>query len=140
MRACEKFTTRAACCTMLTALMLTSAGNALAQVADPTRPPGVIPGSVSPTGAPGYEELPQGVQAVFIRPKGKSTALVHGQTVGLGDIVDGKKVVRIFERGVVLQGDTGKETLDFYPGVEKAVVKTRRSVAPDTNSSKEARK
>lgn len=123
------------------ALLLSHSGGVLAQAADPTRPPGVMSGSASATGAAsGLPELPQGVQAIFIRPDGKSTALVNGQTVRVGQSVDGKKVIRISERGVVLQGDSGKETLDFYPGIEKSVASTRRGTTTDSNFSKETRK
>lgn len=120
--------------------MLLPQDGAWAQVVDPTRPPGAAAGGASATGTTGQAELPQGVQAIFLRNDGKSSALVNGMTVRVGDTVDGKKVVRISERAVVLQTDAGRETMDFYPAVDKTFIKTRPEKTVDGNLSKETRK
>lgn len=116
-------------------------GWAQAQIADPTRPPGAGAGTAAGMPA-GYEDQPQGVQAVFVRPNGKSTALVNGQMLRLGDKVNDMKVIRISDRGVVLRGDSGTETLNFYPGIDKSMIKMRRATSatsPETNTLKEVR-
>lgn len=100
---------------------------AAAQVADPTRPADapMADGSSSNTG----NSL--GLQAIIVRPgKGRSTALIAGQTVRLGSKVGEKRVVKIAENEVVLQGDNGQEILRLTPSIQKNPVAKPRATTP----------
>lgn len=89
----------------------------LAQVPDPTRPAGAVPGMEVSTAAGAVE---RGAQVVIVRSKGqKSAAVVNGQYVEVGGKVDGKRVLKITESGVVLKGDGGREVIRITPAIEK---------------------
>ena len=97
-----------------------AAGAALAQVQDPTRPPGAMPGqAIDGTPLP----VESGVQAVILRPNGKSGAVVNGQYVVVGGKLGEKRVIRITESEVVLKGESGNEVIKVMPAVEKVTRK-----------------
>jgi hypothetical protein len=99
---------------------------ALAQVPDPTRPAGVLvtPGAAGTVGA-AVVPVESGVQTVILRPKGKSAAVIGGQYVEVGGKLGDKRVVKITESEVVLQGEGGREIMKVTPDIEKVPVKKK---------------
>lgn len=95
-------------------------GLAWGQLADPMRPPGGVAVTAVPgaDGAAGGDSV-AGVQAVFIRPGGRSSALVNGQMLYVGDKLAEKKVIKITESEVVLRSESGRETMKLIPDVMK---------------------
>lgn len=100
-------------------------GNVAAQVYDPTRPADV---PLETTGGGNAN----GVQAIIMRKGGKSSAVVAGQTVRVGDWIgdkaSGKQVLKISENAVIFQGKSGRETLRLIPAVEKVPTAKPRAV------------
>ena len=96
-------------------------GPAVAQVADPTRPAGALmtPESLGGVAAPAGN----GVQAVIVRLKGKSAAVINGQYVELGGKLGDKRVAKISESEVVLTGEGGREVIKVTPAIEKVPAK-----------------
>lgn len=99
---------------------------------DPTRPPPEFGGDAAAAGAfgaaPGGGAATagrQGLQSVVLHKKGRSYALINGETVRLGDMVGDKKLVRISEGEVMLSGPQGQEILKLTPGVEKQLVQRK---------------
>ena len=82
---------------------------------DPTRPPsfgaGAADGSVP--------EPARVVQSVLIAP-GRTMAVVNGETVRVGSIQNGARVVRIDEAGVLLSNNGRLEMLRLFPDTEKS--------------------
>jgi hypothetical protein len=102
----------------------------LAQVPDPTRPP-VGQDSADGAAAP----VDSGIQTVILRPGGKSAAVINGQYLRIGDRFGDKRVLKISEREVVLQGESGREVLKVMPAIEKIPAKkivVRKSPAKET--------
>ena len=93
----------------------------LAQVPDPTRPPGALMAPETPGGV--VAPVESGVQTVIVRPKGKSAAVINGQYVEVGGKLGDKKVVRISESEVVLQGEGGREVMKVTPDIEKQPIR-----------------
>lgn len=102
-------------------------GSIAAQVSDPTRPADVPLAD----GAPGAGNA-NGVQAIILRKGGKSSAMIAGQAVRAGDWIgdksSGKRVLKISENAVVVQADSGRETLRLIPAVEKIPAAKPRAV------------
>lgn len=94
---------------------------------DPTRPPNV--GETPTTGAPAAT----GLQAVLLRPQGRSVAVINGQTVAVGDKVGEARLVSLTADTAVLSGPNGKEVLKLAPSVEK---KQAPSVRPKAKTKK----
>lgn len=92
---------------------LLAASCAHAQYADPMRPPGASAADASSGAAEG------GVQLVIVRRGSKASAVINGQTVKVGGLLDGKRVLKISESEIVLQGETGREVLKVMPAVDK---------------------
>ena len=99
---------------MVPALLVVALGAmpALAQLIDPTRPPGAAVGGGDP-GAPGGG--PQ-LQSVMISG-GERSAIIGGETVKLNGKYGEARVIRITESEVVLRTATGTETLHMYPDI-----------------------
>jgi hypothetical protein len=99
------------------------AGFALAQVPDPTRPAAaaVVPDVTGAVAAP----VESGVQTVILRPNGKSAAVINGQYVEVGDKLGDKRVLKISESEVVLQGGSGREVvvIKMTPAIEKTMAR-----------------
>ncbi len=101
--------------------LLAGSGTALAQVADPMRPPD---GAVAAAdGGAVVPPLQSGVQTVIVRPQGKSVALINGKQVSVGEMLGDKKVVKISEKEIVLKGEGGREVIKVMPSIEKIPVK-----------------
>jgi MSHA biogenesis protein MshK len=58
------------------------------------------------------------LQSVMISPS-RRVAVISGQAVKLGEKYGDSQVVKITESEVVLQNESGSQTLRLYPGVEK---------------------
>jgi len=82
---------------------------------DPTRP-ALTEGAAAAGDAPAAAVL----QSVILRPGGKPSAVISGQTVELGGEYGGARVTRIRETEVTLQSEAGKEVLKLTPAVEKS--------------------
>jgi hypothetical protein len=89
-----------------------------AQVPDPTRPADVPP-AVSAGGGSGAG----GLQAIVIRRGGRSSAVIDGEEVyvgeRIGNKITGRRVLKISENAVVVQGEGGRETIRLIAAVEK---------------------
>lgn len=101
----------------------------LGQVQDPTRPPDAF---LTPGGGGLAVAQESGVQTIILRPRGrKSAAVINGQYVEVGGLVGDKRVVKITESEVVLNGESGREVIKVMPAIEKTPVKktaaTRRT-------------
>lgn len=94
---------------------------ALAQVADPTRP------ADEPLAGGGGVANASGLQAIFVRPHGKSSAVIGGQEVRVGDKVNDKRVLKITENEVVVQGEGGRESLRLIAAVVKVPAATQKT-------------
>lgn len=96
--------------------LLVLAGSALAQLNDPTRPPGgmdAATGTALPDGGP-----ESGLSAVFLRPGKKPAALVNGVYVVQGGKLGDKRVLKISDAEVVLRNPDGsREVMRLVPGV-----------------------
>jgi len=101
------------------------ASSALAQSADPTRPPAawlapvddaVKAGSTTSGGLR--------LQSVLLPQGGKPVAVIGGKTVPLGSRVGDATLVRLNEREAVLQGADGVTHLYLTPDVEKQMIET----------------
>ena len=119
--------------------MAVAAAPALAQLNDPTRPPGAAAGTTGgDPGAPGQGLL----QSVKISPTERS-AIIGGEVVKLNGKYGDARVIRITENEVVLRTANGTETLRMYPDismkpvVEPAPAKARK---PATGARKPAAK
>ena len=116
---------------LLCAVTAALAVPALAQLNDPTRPPGAAAGAVGgEPGAPGQGLL----QSVKISPTERS-AIIGGEVVKLNGKYGDARVIRITENEVVLRTANGTETLRMYPDismkpvVEPAPAKARKPAA-----------
>lgn len=96
------------------AACLLAALPALAQLADPTRPPTASPETMSsPAAAPAAR-----LQSVLIAP-GRKVAVIDGRTVKLGERIGDARVVAISPAQVTLQKGAERQTLQLHPGIEK---------------------
>lgn len=93
---------------------------ALAQLADPTRPPAAI---AAPETSPAGESAPvaSGLQSIILKKEGRPAALINGVVVELGGMVGEARLVQVDEDSVILLGPQGRETLRLIPAVEKQV-------------------
>lgn len=97
----------------------------LAQVPDPTRPAGAV---MTPDAGGGVvAPAESAVQTVILRPGGKSTAVINGQSVHVGGKLGDKRVVEISESEVVLRGVAGREVIKVTPAIEKVMKKQTTS-------------
>ena len=95
--------------------------SALAQVPDPTRPAGAL---LTPEGGSAAAPVESGVQTVILRHGGrKSAAVINGQYVEVGGMVGDKRVLKISESELVLQGESGREVIKVMPAIEKMPAK-----------------
>lgn len=116
--------------------LLAVANPASGQVPDPTRPPAAM--IVEPERGSAAAAVEHGVQTVVLRSGGKSVAVINGKAVVVGDIVGDKRVLKISESEVVLQGGGGREVIRLIPAIEK--VPARKAVAakrPTTGASQQ---
>jgi len=108
---------------------------AFAQLPDPTRPPDalVVPAAEGGAVAP----VESGVQTVILRRGGKSAAVINGQYVVVGDKLGDKRVLKITESEVVLEGESGREVIKATPAIEKVPVKKTAAVKRRTRGTTE---
>lgn len=99
----------------LGAVFMLLAASALAEdLPDPTRPPAAV---MAPADAVVVEPpKPVGLQSVLIS-KGRSAAIIDGQTIELGGKYGDVKLIEVSDTGVVLQGARGKTVMMLFPGV-----------------------
>lgn len=84
-------------------------------MSDPTRPLfGSVEGSAA--GNANYEPVVRGLSSVMIA-KEKCAAIIDGKTIMLGGRYGAEKLVEVNERGVVLQGASGRRTMTLFPAV-----------------------
>ena len=95
---------------------------------DPTRPPASF-GAPPAEGIAPRSPTPK-LQSVLIGP-GRAIAVISGQTVKVGDSVDGAKVVAIREGEVVLRTGKDLQTLKLFPGIEKRLLVNRAPAKAD---------
>lgn len=99
-------------------LLLAMAPPLLAQVPDPTRPPAqLMPPEMGAAAA-----AESGMQTVILRRHGKSGAVINGQYVEVGSVLGDKRVIRITEGEVVLQGGGGREVIRLIPSAAKTPI------------------
>ena len=67
------------------------------------------------------------MQTVILRRGGKSGAVINGQYVVVGGKLGEKRVLKISESEVVLEGESGREVIKVTPAIEK--VPTRKAAA-----------
>jgi len=102
------------CAPVLLIICASLAASALAQVPDPTRPADVAAADAA------AGDAGRGVQMVMIRSPGKKPgAIINGRYVETGDKLDGKRVLKITETEVVLQGNDGRDVVKLTPAAEK---------------------
>lgn len=107
--------------------LLAFASSAIAQSADPTRPPAawLIPADSVAVGAGGSDSLR--LQSVKIPLGGKPVAVIGGKTVVLGERFGDATLVGLTEREAVLKGADGVVHLYLTPDVEKQMIVTPKS-------------
>ncbi|HXE41235.1 MAG TPA: hypothetical protein VN639_22410 [Azonexus sp.] len=105
--------------------LLLFASSAIAQSADPTRPPAnwLTPEDPSATGEGGGVRL----QSVKIPQRGRAVAVISGKTVVVGERIGEATLIRVSEREAVLQGADGVTHLYLTPDVEKQMIVTPKS-------------
>ena len=105
--------------------LLAVSGSALAQSADPTRPPAAwLAPVVDAAKADGDTTGGLRLQSVLMPQGGRPVAVIGGKTVALGGRVGGATLVRLNEREAVLQGADGVTHLYLTPDVEKQMIET----------------
>jgi len=62
------------------------------------------------------------LQSVILRKGVKSSAVISGQRVELGQEIGGARLIRVTESEVTLANATGKEVLKMNPSVEKKLI------------------
>lgn len=108
-------------------LLLAFAASAMAQVADPTRPPAAW---LTPSDSGGAGQTNAGamrLQSVKVPQRGKPVAVIGGKTVVLGELIGEARLIRLSEREAVLQGPDGVTHLYLTPEVEKQMIVTPQS-------------
>jgi MSHA biogenesis protein MshK len=96
--------------------------SALAQSADPTRPPAAWLSPVGEASPAGEAAGGLRLQSVKMPVGGRPVAVIGGKTVVLGGSLGGATLVRLNEREAVLQGVDGVTHLYLTPDVEKQMI------------------
>ena len=99
------------------------------ELPDPTRPPAEI-SSVPSADGQATRSVNNGLQSIIISPS-RRAAIINGQTVELGAKYGNAKLLEVNERGVVLQGKQGKQSLALFPGVQ---LKLKGAALPAQNA------
>jgi MSHA biogenesis protein MshK len=95
------------------------AGNDYA-LPDPTKP--AIVENKSGDGSMDSGQVSLTLQSVILRKGVKSSAVISGQRVELGQEIGGARLIRVTESEVTLANATGKEVLKMNPSVEKKLI------------------
>lgn len=101
---------------------------------DPTRPPpgiGADGAALAPDMSPAYPKV-KGLQSVILS-QDHCAAIIDGKTIELGAIYGKERLVDVSERGVVLQGESGRRTLTLFPAVG---IRQLESGTADTRENK----
>ena len=107
--------------------LLAISGSAMAQSADPTRPPAAWLAPVSDVRPDGEPAGGLRLQSVKMPVGGRPVAVIGGKTVPLGGQVGGAILVRLNEREAILQGVDGVTHLYLTPDVEKQMIETPKA-------------
>ena len=94
------------------------------ELPDPTRPPVSV---MAPSDIPVQEpSKPAGLQSVIIS-KGRSAAIIDGQTIELGGKYGDVRLIEVNDTGVILQGARGKgrRVMTLFPGVSMSKKKVQ---------------
>ncbi len=111
---------------------LLGVGPVLAQVPDPTRPPAAL---MTPETGSVAAPVESGVQTVILRHGRKSAAVINGQYVVVGGKFGDKRVVKISESEVVLQGESGREVIKVMPAIEKMPTRNKTAIKRQTTGT-----
>ena len=110
---------------LMTLALLAVSSTAMAQSADPTRPPVAwLTPADDATKSAGDAAGGMRLQSVKMPVGGRPVAVIGGKTVALGGSVGGATLVRLNEREAVLQGADGVTHLYLTPDVEKQMIET----------------
>ena len=104
--------------------LLALASSALAQTADPTRPPANWLAPVDSAGQSVDDKGGLHLQSVLLPQGGRPVAVIGGKTVPLGSKVGNATLVRLTEREAVLRGEDGVTHLYLTPDVQKQMIVT----------------
>lgn len=106
---------------VLAALMVGATATA-EEFPDPTRPPAAI--LVPADEARAEPPKRSGLQSVIIS-RGRSAAIIDGQTVELGEKYGDVRLIEVNDTGVILQGARGrKQVMTLFPGVSMSKKET----------------
>jgi MSHA biogenesis protein MshK len=97
------------------ALLLLSAVPAISStqvLVDPTKPPAEL-GANPEAAVPDANVL----RSIIISPS-RRAAIINGQTVELGEKAGDVRLIEVNEKGVVLQGENGRQVLTLFPDVK----------------------
>lgn len=83
---------------------------------DPTRPAIDLSGGAGAADTAAVEAAPKGLQSTIISPQYRA-AIINGETVRLGGMVGGSRLVEVREGSVVLQNAQGRRVLELFPKV-----------------------
>lgn len=106
-----------------------SAGVGAQELRDPTRP--AVEVGMPVAEGQGSAAPSSGLQSIFISP-GRRAAIINGKTVELGAKYGEDKLIEVNERGVVLQGKQGRQSLALFPGVQ---FKIKATPSPQQNNN-----
>jgi len=95
---------------------------ALADMADPTRPPAAMLTAGGDASSGGEAAPALRLQSVLLPQGGRPVAVIGGKTVALGGSVGGATLIRLNEREAVLRGADGVTHLYLTPDVEKQMI------------------
>lgn len=101
---------------------------------DPTRPPPQFMPAAEGHGAttgPRVEVAPMAVltlQSVIMAP-GRQRAIINGETVAVGERIEGARLQSLSETQAVLQGPQGTIVLELTPGIRKTLPSQRATPA-----------
>jgi MSHA biogenesis protein MshK len=121
---------------LLTTWLLCMAQAAAAEtLPDPTRPAIDLGGSAGTVDTAAAEAAPKGLQSTIISPQYRA-AIINGETVRLGGMVGGSRLVDVREGSVVLQNAQGRRVLELFPkvGIRKSEATQQKSGAQDKTS------
>lgn len=83
---------------------------------DPTRPPIEIGDGTGWSAQQAAPASAKGLLSVIISPE-RCAAIIDGKTIRLGEKYGDATLVEISARGVVLQGEHGRRSMELFPGV-----------------------
>lgn len=103
---------------IMVGLCLLYAAESIAEdLTDPTRPPASIAAPVAVSGQGAINAPPSGLHSIIIS-KARRAAIVDGQTIELGGMHNGAKLVEVNEGSVVFQGAQGRRVMTLFPDVK----------------------